>query len=266
MQYQIKQTIQIGAFLIGVGYFLIACDSKNASNEQKDTTQNPKTEEKIEKTADNTLTQAEIDAGWKLLFDGKDTQGWRSFNQEKLNGWVVEAGTFKALGKGGDTGGDIVYGAEPFENFELVLEWKIAKGGNSGIFYHVQEGKEYKAAYETAPEYQLIDDLDFPEKLEDWQKLGADYAMYPADATKKIVKKAGEWNSTRIVFTPQKAEYWLNGEKVVSFEPWSAEWNKRKNEGKWKEFPNYGLAKKGLIGFQDHGSEVWFKNIKLKKL
>ena len=112
----------------------------------------------------------------------------------------------------------------------------------------------------------MIDDIGFPEKLEDWQKLGADYAMYPADTTKKIVKEAGEWNSSRIVFTPEKVEYWLNGEKVVSFVPWSDDWKKRKSEGKWKEYPKYGLAKKGLIGLQDHGSFIWFKNIKIKKL
>lgn len=204
---------------------------------------------------------------WIVLFDGTSTEGWRGFNQDTLpTNWVIEEGTLKSLGTGGDIGGDIVYGARKFEDFELALEWKIAEGGNSGIFYHVVEGEQYNAPYENAPEYQLIDDLGFPEKLEDWQKAGADYAMYPADPEKKIVKNAEEWNSSRIVFTKEKAEYWLNGQKVVEFVPWSEEWMERRNSGKWDQYPDYGKAKKGLIGLQDHGSFIWFRDIRIREL
>ena len=205
------------------------------------------------------------DAKWFALFDGETTTGWRGYNQKTIpEGWVVENGTLKSLGKGGDIGGDIVYGNREFENFELKLQWKISEGGNSGIFYHVVEDLKYKAAYETAPEYQLIDDLDFPQPLEEWQKVGADYAMY--FATDKIVKRAGEWNTARIRYTPEKAEYWLNGKKTVEFVPYSDEWTKRRNSGKWDDFPDYAISKKGLIGLQDHGSNVWFKNIKIREL
>lgn len=204
---------------------------------------------------------------WIALFDGASTEGWRGFNQETLpENWIIEDGTLKSLGTGGDIGGDIVYGAREFEDFELSLEWKISEGGNSGIFYHVAEGPQYKAPYENAPEYQLIDDLGFPEKLEDWQQVGADYAMYPADPAKKLVKKAGEWNTTRIVFTKEKAEYWLNGQKVVEFAPWSDEWTQRRNSGKWDAYPDYGKFRKGLIGLQDHGSFIWFRDIKIREL
>ena len=210
------------------------------------------------------LTEA---SEWIYLFDGKDASGWRSFNGEKLpDSWVVEDGTLKSLGKGGDIGGDIVYGKQAFENFDLSLEWKISEGGNSGIFYHVQEGEQYTAPYQNAPEYQLVDDLSFSGPLEDWQKLGADYAMYPADPTQKIVKKAGEWNSSRIIFTDKKVEYWLNGKKVVSFVPWSDDWKKRRASDKWKDYPDYGKFKNGLIGLQDHGSFIWFRDIKIRKL
>lgn len=209
---------------------------------------------------------ADEEKGWIILFDGSSLEGWRGFNQETLpENWVLEDGTLKSLGTGGDIGGDIVYGARAFEEFELSLEWKISEGGNSGIFYHVQEGEQYKAPYENAPEYQLIDDIGFPEKLEDWQQVGADYAMYPADPEKKIVKKAGEWNSSRIVFTKEKAEYWLNGQKVVEFVPWSDDWNRRRNSGKWDDYPDYGKARTGLIGLQDHGSVIWFRNIKTRQ-
>ena len=203
---------------------------------------------------------------WITLFDGTSTEGWRGFNSSSLpENWVIEDGALKSLGTGGDIGGDIVYGAREFDNFELSLEWKISEGGNSGIFYHVVEGEKYKAPYETGPEYQVLDDLGFPDPLEDSQKLGSDYAMYIADPEKKI-KPAGEWNSSRIVFTEEKAEYWLNGEKTVEFVPWSEEWTKRRNSGKWDEYPDYGLARTGLIGIQDHGSFIWYKNIRIKDL
>nr|MCU0405075.1 DUF1080 domain-containing protein [Chitinophagaceae bacterium] len=114
-------------------------------------------------------------------------------------------------------------------------------------------------------EYQLIDDIGFPEKLEKWQTVGADYAMYDPPADKKL-KPAGEWNHSRIVFTKDKAEYWLNGELTASFVPWSDDWTKRRNSGKWDAFPDYGKARTGFIALQDHGSEAWFKNIKIRKL
>ncbi|MEQ6120510.1 DUF1080 domain-containing protein [Reichenbachiella sp. MALMAid0571] len=204
---------------------------------------------------------------WIPLFNGTSAAGWRGYNQKTLpKGWVVEDGTLKSLGQGGDIGGDIVYGAMEFEDFELYMEWKISEGGNSGIFYHILESDKYKVPYETAPEYQLLDDIGFPEKVEDWQQVGADYAMYPADTAKKKVKKAGEWNSSRIIFQKMNVEYWLNGEKVVQFVPWSKDWYSRKNSGKWINMPDYGMAKKGLIGLQDHGSFIWFRNIKIRKL
>lgn len=222
-----------------------------------------KLKEESEVTSENKLDISE----WVYLFDGTTSKGWRGFNSDVLpENWIIEDGTLKSMGTGGDIGGDIVYDKQSFEHFELSLEWKISEGGNSGIFYHVQEGEKYKAPYENAPEYQLIDDIGFSEPLEDWQKLGADYAMYPADITQKIVKKAGEWNTTRIIFSSEKAEYWLNGKKVVSFIPYSEDWKQRRNSGKWDKYPDYGTFKKGLIGLQDHGSFIWFRNIKIKEL
>jgi len=216
----------------------------------------------------NDSNQAEVITAdeWIWLFDGHSTKGWRGFNSDELpEGWVLDDGTLKSLGKGGDIGGDIVYGAREFAEFELFIEWKISTAGNSGIFYHVQEGEQYNAPYQSAPEYQLLDDLGYPDPLEDWQKLAADYAMYTAPDDKPI-KPAGEWNTSRIIFTHEKASYFLNGVKVVEFVPWSDDWHQRRNGGKWKDFENYGNAKSGLIGLQDHGSFIWFKNIKIKEL
>ena len=249
------------AILLAIG--LIKCGTKeksSASNEGDISTEIDVVNE------ENLLTEQEVADGWKSLFDGEQITGWRGYNQKTLpETWVVEDGTLKSLGEGGDIGGDIVF-EEIFGEFELYLEWKISKGGNSGVFYHVLEGDQYHSPYENAPEYQVIDDIGFPGKLEDWQSLGADYAMYIPDQSNKIVKPAGEWNTSRIIFTNEHVEYWLNGQKVVEFEPWSEDWIERKNEGKWKDFLDYGKAKKGLIGLQDHGSFIWYKNLKIKKL
>lgn len=203
---------------------------------------------------------------WESLFDGTTLAGWRAFNGDSLPAsWIIEDGTLKSLGRGGDIGGDIVYAGKQFANFDLQLEWKIAEGGNSGIFYHVQEGKQYAAPYFNAPEYQVIDQLGFPEKLEAWQSIGADYGMYDPDFS-DVVKPAGEWNTSRIVFTADSVVYYLNGKKTVNFVPWSDDWNSRRETGKWKDYPDYGKARSGLIGLQDHGSFVWYRNIKIREL
>lgn len=224
--------------------------------------------------AESPKIENEIQNEWITLFDGTSTEGWRSYNGKELPPqWVIVNGelTFDTDLKTEEEfkgGKDIIYGAEEFQNFDLYLEWKIPEGGNSGIFYHVKEG--YASPYEVSPEYQLLDDLKWEEinnaKLEDWQKLGADYAMYPPDVNNKIVKPAGEWNTSRIVFTEELVEYWLNGKKVVSYRPWGADWEERRDKGKWKDFPDYGKFDKGYIGLQDHDSPLWFRNIKIKKL
>lgn len=212
---------------------------------------------------------------WIYLFDGTSTEGWRAYNGEELPPqWIIQDDmltfdTEKRLESEWQGGKDIIYGAEEFDNFELYLEWKLPAGGNSGVFYHLKENLP-GGPPAIAPEYQLLDDLQWEEinnaKLEEWQKTGADYAMYPPDLEQKIVKPAGEWNTTRIIFTPTQVEHWLNGKKIVSFEPWSEDWKARKAAGKWKDAELYGSFKKGYIGLQDHDSPLWFKNIKIRKL
>lgn len=224
---------------------------------------------------------------WTTLFDGSSLEGWRGYNMETLPpGWTIKDSvlTFDTeLGLEQDyTGGkDIIYGAEEFDNFELYLEWKIPEGANSGIFYHVKEG--YDGPPVVAPEYQIIDDWNYarihdlsgynaqfgaerPELLQDWQKTGADYAMHVADESQKQLNPIMEWNASKIVFTPQKVEHWLNGKKLLEFVPWSEEWNAKKASGKWDNAPDYGKYRTGYIGLQDHASPIWFRNIKIKKL
>ena len=213
---------------------------------------------------ENKLTTAEEKAGWKLLFDGNTMNGWRTFKNKTGNSWQVVNGELHCKGSKTDKSdlrADIIT-TNQYENFELSLDWKIAKGGNSGIMYHVTE--EYGAAYLTGPEYQLIDDEGFHEKLEDWQKTGADYAMY--NATSRPVKPVGEYNNTKIIFNKGHVEHWLNGVKILEFQAWSDDWNKRKAAGKWKNDKGYGMSKTGFICLQDHGSEIWFKNVKIRSL
>jgi len=214
----------------------------------------------------NTLTEEEIAAGWELLFDGETLNGWRDYNGTGLTApWVVENSTLAALGEGADEFGYIVTD-KLYENFELLFDWKIAPGGNSGLLYHVVERPRISVPYATGPEYQLLDNLGFPHQVEDWQLAGADYAMYVADPAKTVLKPVGQWNNSKIVFDNGHVEYWLNSQKIVEFEAWSDDWFERKNSGKWDDYREYGLAHKGVFALQDHGDRCWFRNMKVREL
>lgn len=152
-----------------------------------------------------------------------------------------------------------------YSNFVLELQWNIMPEGNSGIFYHLVEDKKYLGPYETAPEYQLIDDIGFPHPIEDWQKSAANYAMHPASKA-NLFKGAGEWNSTRIVYDHGKVQHWFNGELVVEFDEKTDQWKQLRNSGKWKNYPDYKITNSGPIGLQDHGVGIRFREIRIKKL
>lgn len=214
----------------------------------------------------NQLTEEEQNEGWELLFDGSTTNGWNMFNgSDSVTGWTIEDQCLVALGKGGDIGGDIV-SDRIYKNFEIKWDWKIESQGNSGLMYHVIENEKFVAPYLTGPEYQMIDDFGFPQELADWQLTGADYAMHVPDPEKKVVKAAGDWNTSRIVFDNGYVEHWLNGIKILEFEAWTDKWFELKNSGKWESAPEYGLATKGHICLQDHGSKTWFRNVKIREL
>jgi len=211
----------------------------------------------------NTLSSQEQAKGWTLLFDGKSMDQWRSYLKDELSGWVVEDGTMKALGHGGDRGGDIITLRE-YENFELSLEWKISPGGNSGILYLVHEDTAYRQVYHTGPEFQLLDDLGWEGDLEDWQKTGANYAMHIA--YNPDLKVAGEWNTAKVLKDGDHVEHWLNGKKLVEYQLWTDDWKSRVKSGKWNSFPAYGQYRKGHISLQDHGAVTWFRNVKIREI
>src|SRR5918992_1321039 len=206
----------------------------------------------------STLTDDERAAGWRSLFDGRTTAGWRGYKQATIpSGWQVVDGALTRVGSGGD-----IITTDQFANFELALEWKVAPGGNSGIFYRVTE--EGEAAYHTGPEMQVLDDARHQDGGSPLTSAGSLYGIYAAPAG--VVKPAGEWNAVRIVVNGSHVEHWLNGVKVVDYELGSSDWEKRVGEAKFKEWPAYGRAKRGHIALQDHGDWVAYRNIKIKVL
>tara|TARA_B110000503_G_scaffold25003_1_gene39474 strand:- start:511 stop:1197 length:687 start_codon:yes stop_codon:yes gene_type:complete len=199
---------------------------------------------------------------WESLMDATK---WRAYNQNILpTNWSIADSLISCFGKAGDMGGDII-STQKYANFEFSWEWKISSEGNSGVFYHVIEDTIYHSPYQTAPEYQLLDDVDFPSPIEDWQKTGANYAMHPAN-DQKVLKAVGEWNSSRIIFDHGKVSHYLNGALIVSFDKFTPEWQALRGSGKWVDYPDYGKANTGFLGLQDHGSGVWFKEVKIKDL
>lgn len=216
-------------------------------------------------TGNNKLTKKEKRQGWKLLFDGSTLNGWRTYkNQPGI--WKVNNKTLCSERSKENTHADLITD-DNFENFELLIDWKISPKGNSGIMYLVSEN--FDAAYESGPEYQLIDDDGFPEHIEEWQKTGAAYAMQPPLI--KAANAPGEWNHTIIIVNKEHVEHWLNGKKVVAYELHSNEWKKEKAAGKWKNENGYGASQTGHIALQSAHSNIddtyiCFKNIKIKLL
>ncbi len=210
---------------------------------------------------------------WRPLFDGRSTAGWRGFRQQTMpDGWKALDGALTRVGKGGlprrsgsspspAEAGDIVT-VDQFADFELALEWRIAPGGNSGVFYHVTE--DVDVIWHGAPEMQVIDDGGYKEPLKPAQKSGSNYDLHPP--SRDATKPAGSWNQTRILVKGDHVEHWLNGVRVVEYDLWSADWEARVKASKFNEHPRYGRARRGHLGLQDHGDAVAFRNIRIREL
>ena len=200
------------------------------------------------------------------LFDGVTLAGWHEYNSKEahIKGWTIIDSSIVCLGSVNQSGGDLVSDHE-YENMELSWDWKMDAKSNSGVLYHVVEDQKYKSAPETGPEYQLIDDEGYPERLENWQKTAADYAMYAPISSKKL-NPPGQWNSSRIIYNNGHVEHWLNGIKIVQFEAGSKEWKNRLAASKWKTYPAYAKSSKGKIVLQNYGRKVYFRNIIIKEL
>ncbi len=219
----------------------------------------------------NKLTGKEKKAGWVLLFNGKDFSGWRQCNGTEMpKNWTIEDNAMKVFtgeGKnpGQGAGGDIIYYAKKFRNFELSVDWKVAEMGNSGIFFNVREVPG-KPVYYAAPEIQVLDNIKATDNKIASHLAGSLYDMVAADPA--TVNPAGEWNNIVIKVDNGKVTHIQNGVKVVEYELWTPKWDEMVAGSKFKTFPGFieGIAREGYIALQDHGYSIWFRNIKIREL
>lgn len=204
---------------------------------------------------------AEAEQGWRPLFDGSNLSGWRGYRQEAFpqKGWDIQEGALHCF-PGGE-GGDLVT-LEQFSDFELAFEWKVAPGANSGLMYRVAETDEY--TFMTGPEYQVLDDAAHEDGENPLTSTASLYALYSPEG--KALKPVGEFNEARIVLRGDHVEHWLNGQKVVEADLGSEDWNKRIAESKFKDWERFAKAPSGHIALQDHGDEVWYRNIRIRPL
>ena len=214
----------------------------------------------------NTLSAAETEAGWQLLFDGASSAGWRGYNMEEFpaEAWEVRDGNLVTLAQDGGGGGVDLVTEERFDNFELSLEFRLTSVGNSGILYRVME-QEGEPIWANAPEYQVLDDSahiamdNFDPRT---HSTGDNYDLHAAP--EHPANPIGEWNRARIIVNGNHVEHWLNGVMTVEYEIESPEWEVLVAESKFADYPNYGRTTHGHVGLQGYGRLVWYRNIKLR--
>lgn len=209
-------------------------------------------------------------SGWIPLFDGKTLNGWSNYGKQTIgSAWKVENGTLRLDVTDKEdwqaaNGGDIVTERE-FENFHLSLEWKIAKDGNSGIMFYVQEDTtKWRYPWQTGPEMQILDDTGHPDAKIEKHRAADLYDLI--EAQNKSLKQVGEWNKAEIIANQGHLQFFLNGTMVVEQHMWEQEWKDLIAGSKFNEMPDFGTFKKGKIALQDHGNNVWFRDIKIKEL
>jgi hypothetical protein len=205
--------------------------------------------------------------GWTALFDGKTTSGWHTYNKTGVgSAWKAEDGVLhldaKGKKEGGLQGGDIVTDQE-FDNFHLKYDWKIAPNGNSGVIFYSKEDPKYSAMWNTGPEMQVLDNDGHPDAKIIKHRAGD---LYDLITSQEAVRPVGEWNTAEIVSNKGKLDFYLNGQHTLSTTMWDDNWFQMIANSKFKDMPEFGRIKNGRIGLQDHGEEVWFRNIMIKRL
>lgn len=219
----------------------------------------------------NSISPAEQEEGWMLLWDGKTSEGWRGakISEFPKNGWVMEDGILKVCkGDGGEStnGGDIVT-KHKYKNFVLSVDFKITEGANSGIKYFVNPDLNKGGGSAIGCEFQILDDQKHPDAklgVKGNRKLGSLYDLIPAPTNKPF--KKNNWNTATVVVTGNHVEHWLNGVKLLEYTRNNEMWNALVAYSKYRDWPDFGNAEDGFILLQDHGDEVWFKNVKIKEL
>lgn len=199
---------------------------------------------------------------WKVLFDGTSTEAFRQFKQDGFpkKGWEVVDGTLHVKAGGG--AGDLVT-KEQFGDFELEFEWKVAPGANSGVMYRVSE--DLKEPWQTGPEYQVLDDSRHGDGRNPKTSASALYALVAANS-EKSPKPVGEWNKARLIVRGWAVEHWLNGKMVVSIDLASPAAREVIAQSKFKDYPKFARESVGHLCFQDHGDDVWYRNIRVRRL
>ena len=260
----IKQLMVIGTLLL-----VISCGQQKKTEAEKHLKDSKESisETKLEL---NSLTEKEKNEGWKMLWDGKTTVGWKGAKLDEFpkEGWEINNGELSVVATGGHestAGGDIVTD-ELYGDFELKVEFKITEGANSGIKYYVDTKINKGTGSSIGLEYQILDDERHPDaKLgnhEGSRTLASLYDLIPADTNKKV-NPIGSWNQAHIISKNNHVEHWLNGSKVLEYERRSPEYLTLVSESKYKKWPNFGEAETGRILLQDHGDKVAFRNIKI---
>jgi hypothetical protein len=209
--------------------------------------------------AGSALSCASTRNSFQSLLGPDPSVAWRGFKKADLPvGWQLVEGALTRVGAGGD-----IVTREQYQDFELELEWKIAKGGNSGVFFHVSEDT-MGAVYQTGPEMQVLDNAGHPDGRNPLTSAGSNFALHaPA---RDVTRPAGQWNRARLVVNGARVEHWLNDVLVVRYDLWTPEWKQRVRESKFSSMPRYGLAPTGHIALQDHGDWVAYRNIRIRRL
>lgn len=211
--------------------------------------------------------RSEPTGSWRPLFDGKSLAAWKGYKTDNVpDGWRIANGELVKDAPVAD-----IITRDQFGDFELELDWKIGKAGNSGIFYRGIEDPDFKGKpgddrlYTTGPEYQLLDDIDGRDNKTRLTCAGANYGLYPSPPGH--LKPVGEWNQARIVAKGAHVEHWLNGVKVVEYDLWSPDWEAKVKATKFAAWPKFGRAKTGHIGLQgDHEGSLAFRNIRIREV
>lgn len=226
--------------------------------------------EKTATTANDSSEVKEPNQDWIPLFDGKTTAGWHTYGKNTIGkAWKMENGILHLdASQKNDwqtaNGGDIVTDEE-YENFDLQLEWKISEKGNSGIlFYVMEDAAKYEYAWYTGPEMQVADNAGNEDGKIVKHMAGDLYDLIAVSG--ETVNPAGEWNQVRIVSNKGNLDLYMNGKQVLTTTLWDDSWKNLINNSKFKTMPDFGTFKKGRIGLQDHGNDVWFRNVRIRKL
>ena len=257
-----RKTILIAAAAL----LLAGCSGGNANKQAG-------SEQPCEAVADNTLSSQEIEEGWTLLWDGATTEGWRGAKSEEFpaQGWVIEDGLLKVMPSDGAesaNGGDIITRAT-YRNFILKVDFRLTEGANSGIKYFVDPELNKGAGSAIGCEFQLLDNDNHPDAklgVKGNRTLASLYDLIPAVESIWEAFDMDKFHTATIIVQGQKVEHWLDGVKAVEYERGTQEWNALVAYSKYRNWPDFGNAAEGHILLQDHGNEVWFKNIKIKVL